>query len=64
MFEESSSVFFWVVKRVFTLSASFTGWIPGLISDDTILYLSFYKVKHFVNLDESYFWTFANLSPA
>lgn len=62
---------FWMVKHVFTLPAMFTG--KGryhrlvFVSDNTILYLCFYKVKHFVNIDESYFWTvwiFANLSPA
>ncbi len=36
-----------------------------LVSDNTILYLCFYKVKHFVNIDESYFWTvWIFLSPA
>lgn len=38
-----------------------------LVSDNTILYLCIYKLKHFVNIDESYFWTvwiFAILSPA
>lgn len=71
LYLSSSCVLFWMVKHVFTLPAMFTG--KGrycglvLVSDNTILYLCFYKVKHFVNIDESYFWAawiFANLSPA
>lgn len=71
LYLSSSCILFWLVKHVFTLPAMFTG--KGrycglvLVSDNTILYLCFYKVKHFVNIDESYFWAawiFANLSPA